>query len=407
LPIEKSPAGEPQSRPRVLILNRSYWPDAEATGQLLTELCEDLADDFDLTVVAGQPNQNPAGIPCRSWGLDRHKGVSIRRVPHLTFGKRSLWGRAVNMLTYLAGAWATAMLVARQDAVVVETDPFLLPLIGRFLQWRHRCRLVVYLQDIYPDVAIALGKARAGWFTRALRRCLFSIYRRADRVIVLGEDMRQVLTDAGIPVDRITVLPNWADTSRIYPIRENNAFRQRQGLDGFFVVMYSGNMGLCQSLDDILEAAARLRDRRDILFLLVGDGASRARLEEIARERSLPNLRFLPYQPQSELAQSLSAADLHLVPLDSRVTGCLVPSKLYGILAAGVASLVVADERCESSRVVQRSATGRVVAPGHPEMLAEAIDCYQRAISLAPDSPTASAAPSSRKSYSRSHSTTS
>jgi len=358
---------------RVLIFNRSYWPDAEASGQLLTELCEDLACDFDLTVVAGQPNQNPSGVPCKSWGRDQHHGVNIRRVPHLTLGKTSLWGRAVNMLTYLAGAAVTALCVSRPAAVVVETDPFLLPIIGRWLQWRHRCRLIVYLQDIYPDVAVALNKVRQGWFTNLLRRWLFSIYRQADRVIVLGDDMRSILTESGVSPERITVLPNWADTTRIYPIRDANSFRQREHLEGHFVVMYSGNMGLCQSLDEVLEAAARIRDRRDILFVLIGDGASRPRLEQFVRERGLENVRFLPYQPHSELAHSLSAADLHLVPLDARVTGCVVPSKLYGILAAGVPALVIADERCEASRVVERSHTGRIVPPGNPDLLVDTI----------------------------------
>src|SRR5262249_28137863 len=158
------------------------------------------------------------------------------------------------------------------------------------------------------------GKVCESAFTRLLRHWLFSIYRRAARVVVLGEDMRDLLTRSGIPVDRISVLPNWADTTRVYPVRQNNPFREREFLDGKFVVMYSGNMGLCQSLDDVLDAAARLRGRTEILFLMVGDGASRPRLEEFVRRRELTNVRFLPYQPQAELAQSLSAADLHLVP---------------------------------------------------------------------------------------------
>jgi glycosyltransferase involved in cell wall biosynthesis len=367
------PAGGIAARPRVLVLNRSYWPDAEATGQLLTELCEDLAADLDLTVVAGQPNQNPAGVTCRTWGKDRHNAVNIWRVPHVKFGKRSLWGRAVNMLNFLAGAAAAAMAAARPDVVVVETDPFLLPLLGRLLKWRHRCRLVVYLQDIYPDVAVALGKVRDSWFTRALRRCLFSVYRRADRVVVLGDDMRELLTDGGVPAAKISVLPNWADAARIVPIKNGNAFRAREGLERRFVVMYSGNMGLCQNLDDVLEAARILGDRHEVVFVLIGDGASKPRLEDFARRHALGNVRFLPYQPLSELAHSLSAADVHLVPLDSRVTGCLVPSKLYGILAAGVPALVVADQRSEASRVVARSGAGKVVAPGSPARLAEAI----------------------------------
>lgn len=355
------------------MLNRSYWPDAEATGQLLTELCEDLAKDFEITVVAGQPNQNPANVPYKRWGGERHKGVTIQRVPHLTLGKKSFVGRGLSMVTYFLGAAITVLFAARPDVVVVETDPFLLPLLGRCLQWWHKCRLVVYLQDIYPDVAIAVGKVRDGWFTRLLRRRLFSVYRNADRVIVLGEDMRAILTSGGIPDERIISLPNWVDTTRIFPIPLRNAFRLRERLEDKFIVMYSGNMGLCQNLDEILETAELLIDRPNIEFVMVGGGASRARLEETARTKQLPNVRFLPYQPLAELTHSLSAADLHLVPLDPRVTGCLVPSKLYGILAAGVPALVIADEHCEASRVVRESDAGRVIAPGSPRQLADTI----------------------------------
>lgn len=361
------------NRPSVLVLNRSYWPDAEATGQLLTELCEDLADDFEITVLAGKPNQNPTGARCKSWGAEQRHGVTIRRIPHLNLGKRSLWGRGLNMVTFLVWAAAVSLFAVRARVVVVETDPFLLPLLGPLLKWRHNCRLVVYLQDIYPDVAVAVGKVREGWVTRFLRRSLFSIYRQADRVIVLGSDMRDHLASAGIPEDRIVSLPNWADTKRIYPVREGNEFRRREGLDDKFVVMYSGNIGLCQNLDEVLEAADHLRERHDIQFVMVGDGASRGRLENLARQRQLTNVRFLPYQPLSQLADSLSAAHLHLVPLDPRVTGCLVPSKLYGILSAGVPSLVVADERCEASRVVRESGVGRVVPPGDPLQLAQVV----------------------------------
>jgi GDP-L-fucose synthase len=370
---EDSTAVEDRAKPRVLFLNRSYWPDAEATGQLLTELCEDLADDFDITVVAGQPNQNPAGIDYKAWGAEQHRGVTIRRVPHLTLGKRSFIGRGLSMLTYFVGAAVVALLAPRPQVVVVETDPFLLPLLGRVLQWRHGCRLVVYLQDIYPDVAIAVGKVRDGRFTRLLRRALFGVYKRADRVIVLGEDMRSVLSEGGVPEERLTSLPNWVDTTRIVPVRKENVFREREELADKFVVMYSGNMGLCQNLDEILETAELLQDRSDIEVVMIGGGASRARLEETARAKQLTNVRFRPYQPLAELAHSLSAADVHLVPLDPRVTGCLVPSKLYGILAAGVPALVIADDRSEASRVVAESGTGRVIPPGHPARLARAI----------------------------------
>ncbi len=100
---------EPIERPSILVLNRSYWPDAEATGQLLTELCEDLASQYQITVIAGQTNQNPTGVRCRTWGAQEHNGVTIRRVPHLKLGKKFLWARGLNMLTYFAGAAISAL----------------------------------------------------------------------------------------------------------------------------------------------------------------------------------------------------------------------------------------------------------------------------------------------------------
>ena len=269
-----------------------------------------------------------------------------------------------------------AFFAKRPDVIVVETDPFLLPLIGRILRWKHRCRIVVYVQDVYPDVAVALGKIREGRFTRFLRGWLHATYRLADRVVVLGDDMREVLSSSRISDQRLVCIPNWADTNRILPLEKDNSFRKREGINGQFVVMYSGNMGLCQILDEVLDSADRLRHRSDLLFVFIGDGASKQRLMQSASDRGLNNVRFLPYQPQSDLSSSLSAADLHVVPLDPRVTGCLVPCKLYGILAAGVPALVLADEKSDTSRTVKEAGVGSVVQPGNVAQLAETISWY-------------------------------
>jgi glycosyltransferase involved in cell wall biosynthesis len=360
-------------RPRVLFLNRSYWPDAEATGQLLTELCEDLTGDFDVTVVAGQPNQNPAGVPFRRWGSETHNGVCIRRVWNSRFPKRFLPGRAVNLLSYLGNAWLAALRGMRADIVVVETDPPLLCLLGAFLQRRWGVKLVVYLQDIYPDVAIALGKLPQGRLARWLRRAMYATYRQADRVVVLSRDMERRLIDSGVAPHRISRIPNWIDTNQVFPHKESNVFREAYGLDGRFVVMYSGNMGLSQRLEDVLVAAETLRDRRDVEFVLVGDGASRRRLEASVRRANLHNVRFLPYQPREQLADSLSAADLHLVLLDPRVSSCLMPSKLYGILASGTPLMAIAPADCELSELTRHHCIGEVVPPGDPQALATSI----------------------------------
>lgn len=366
------------SRPVVLFLNRSYWPDAEATGQLLTELCEDLGTAFDISVVVGQPNQNPSNALFRRRGLEIRNGVRIYRVWNSRLRKSSLSGRAVNLLTYLTTSFWRSLFLRRPDVVVVETDPPLLCFLGLLLRWRYRCRLVVYLQDVYPDVALKLGKLPDGVLYRLLRRWMHGAYRRADHVIVLSEDMRDLLLSSGVAPDRIAIVPNWVDTDLIHPVKDQNAFRERHGLAGRFVVMYSGNLGLSQRLEHFLEAARLLADVDQIRFVLVGDGATKDALVERARELDLSNVLFLGYQAKSELAESLSAADLHFIVLDPAVAGCLMPSKMYGILASGTPMVAAASTSSELARIIAGCDVGFVVDFGDPGALAERIEWAYR-----------------------------
>jgi glycosyltransferase involved in cell wall biosynthesis len=360
-------------RPTVLFVNRSYWPDAEATGQLLTELCEDLAPHFEVHVVAGQPNSNPTNEPFQPQGTEHRHDVTIHRVRHARFLKRSLAGRCLNQLTFFLAAFWTTLTIPRPDVVVVETDPFFLAFLGTWLKLWRRCRSVVYIQDIYPDMAVALGKLREGIVTRCLRRLLLASYRRADRIVVLSHDMREALREQGLCESHIETLPNWVDTARIVPVKRQNGFRAGWGIDDKFVVMYSGNMGLSQPLDFVLEAADALRDRPQVEFLLVGDGVARQRLQDIAQQKRLPNVRFLPYQPREELARSLSAADLHLVTVDPRAYRLLMPCKLYAILASGTPLAAIAPRESELSRTVVEQRVGLAVSPGDVAELTGAI----------------------------------
>jgi glycosyltransferase involved in cell wall biosynthesis len=359
---------------RVLFLNRSYWPDAEATGQLLTELCEDLAPSFDVTVIAGQPNDNPARSAFRRGGAEMRQGVRVRRVRHTRFPKRSLAGRLINYLGFLVGAYWAALWTQRPDVVVVETDPPLLCLVGWWLQRVRGAKLICYLQDIHPDIGIALGKLRDRWPLRMLRRLLFHVYRGADRVVVLSRDMRDRIAQSGVDPQRIVCIPNWIDATKVRPVKDGNPFRRRHGIDGRFVVMYSGNLGLCQRLEDVISAADVLRGRSDVLFLLVGGGSLQQQLQDQVAGLGLENVRFLPYQPKAELAASLSAADVHLVPLDERIASCLMPSKLYGVLASATPLVAVAPEECELAELTLEHGVGVLAPPGQPEALAEVIE---------------------------------
>jgi glycosyltransferase involved in cell wall biosynthesis len=346
----------------------------EATGQLLTELCEDLAPNHRVEVLAGQPSQAPHQEAFRRVGRQSRQGVTIRRVWHTRFAKRNMLGRLINLLTYLIGATGSALFGPRPDVVVVETDPPFLCGLGLLLRWLRGSKLVIYLQDIHPQIAVAVGKLPEGWLSRSLERCFVFAYRRADAVVVLSRDMERTLLGLGVSRSRLVRVPNWVDCGRVRPGAEQNEFRAKHGLVGKFVVMYSGNMGLTQRLEDLLVVAERLKsDRPDVVFVFIGDGASRARLEALARRLRLANVRFLDYQPKSQLSQSLGAADVHAVFLDPRLKGLMMPSKLYGILAVGKPSLVISDADSELAEVVRDSGAGLCAPHGDVERLRDAI----------------------------------
>ncbi|MEX0643460.1 MAG: glycosyltransferase family 4 protein [Pirellulales bacterium] len=369
---EPTADSQPQ-RPRLLFINRSYWPDVEATGQLLTELCEDLAADFDVTVICGRARTVVEDVPPGAEQLDERRGVQIRRVRHTQFNKASFVGRLANMLTFQMAATWSALFAPRFDLVVVETDPPFLCLLGRLLQVLRRVPLVCYLQDIYPDVAVALGKLRPGLLARLLRSAFFHVYRRSDAVVVLSRDMQNLLIEGGVPAEQVHVIPNWIDTDLVHPIKDANRFRHLHGLDDRFVVMYSGNLGLSQNLTQVLEAAAHVRNCEQIVFAFIGSGADRPNLERIAREKGLTNVRFFDYQPKAELADSLSAADVHLVVLQPQIRRLLMPSKLYGALASGTPVLAITAGDCELAEIVEQHDLGRVVSNGQVAELADAV----------------------------------
>lgn len=361
-------------RPRVLVLNRSYWPDVEATGQLLTELCEDLSRHYRVTVIAGRPNYS-AGSSTGLKSCEWRNGVEIIRVRNRPFRKASIWSRAAGLLSYLLRSGWEAYLQPRPDVIVAESDPPVLGMVGVLLRWWHGCRMVNYLQDLHPEIGLALGRMRPGALATTLRWVTQRGLKGADRVVVLGEDMRRRVLARGVSERAIEVVPNWSDTRALRPGPVDEELRARWGVQNRFVVMYSGNLGLSQNLDQVLIAASLLRDE-PVSFVFAGEGASKDRLQARTAELGLANVRFLPYAPKDRLRESLASADLHLVTLQRGLAGYIVPSKLYGILAVGRPYIAAVDADSEVASITTRYRCGVLVPPDAPTQLASAIrDC--------------------------------
>jgi colanic acid biosynthesis glycosyl transferase WcaI len=355
-------------KPRLLVLNQYYWPGIEATAQLLTELCEALAEDADVTVVTGVlrgHEDEPRQVV--------HNGVEIVRVPSTSFERSKLFARAANYATYLSNALVRAVRGQRPDIVLCMTDPPVIADIALLVARRYRAPLVVISQDVFPEIAVELKRLENPVAVRVLRSLVSLYLRRADRIVAIGDTMKRRLEEKGAPPERIRVIPNWVDTERLMPQDRANRWAQGGRLQEKFVVMHSGNVGHAQDLDSLIRAATFVRDLDDLAILVIGSGARHNELVSLAELLEVDQVHFLYYQSRGVLPQSLSAADVHVVGLAPGLAGYVVPSRLYGILAVARPVIVAADADSETAQVVQRIGCGIVVPPGRPELLARAI----------------------------------
>jgi glycosyltransferase involved in cell wall biosynthesis len=363
----------------VAFFNRSFYPDTTATGQLLTDLCEDLVRDYGcrVSVVTGPPLQPSSAYRPRGRGIvsrEAYRGVDIHRVRGTRFDKRRFAGRAANYASYFVSACYAGLRLDRPDVVVALTDPPIVGLAAWLSGRRFRAPLVMAFQDLFPEVAALLPDFHSDAINGMLQQVNRFLVRRAAQNVALGETMRaRLIEDKGAPPERTSIIPSWADTSAIQPGPKRNAFSEAHGLADRFVVMHSGNIGFSQGLEHIVEAAALLRDVPDLQVVFQGDGVTKADLQAQVRALGLSNVTFLPFQPRERLGESFAAADVFVLSLQRGMAGYIVPSKLYGILASGRPYVAAVEAACEVAVVTSRYECGLVAEPGNPRALADRI----------------------------------
>ena len=359
---------------RVLLLNQTYHPDVAATAQHAHDLALHLVEaGHEVAVVTSRSiyGSKGAALPRR----EVVRGVEVHRVGASLFGKGGLLGRAADYgVFYLLAAWKV-LLMRRVDVVVPFSTPPLIAGVGLLRRWLRGTPYVYWVMDLYPEVAVACGVLKDGGLPHRLfeavsRRCM----RSAARVVVLGRCMRERLRDKGIAEEKLALIGVWADAKEVRPVpRDENPLRREWGLDGRFVVMYSGNIGVAHETATLCGAMLRLRDDDRVRFVFVGGGRRLGEIKAFAEEHGLANVQFRPYQPRSEIPQSLSVGDVHLISQRPALTGMIVPCKLFGVMAAGRPVLFVGDPKAEVGRVVAEAGCGTTVPPDDAQGLADAI----------------------------------
>ena len=373
---------------RMIFVNRFFYPDHSATSQMLSDLAFGLdAQRINVEVVTSRQRYDlpSARLP----PVERIGTLVVHRVWTSRFGRANLVGRAIDYATfYLSASWRLLRLARAGDVIVAKTDPPMLSVLIAPIARLRRAKLVNWLQDIFPEVAAELGfRGAASRLTfRVLRMLRNRSLRGAAVNVVLGERMAAKLIALGVEGDRVEIIPNWADGGLIQPVDPAaNQLRNAWGLLGRFVVGYSGNLGRAHEVGTLLDAIAIVEQDPSappVTWLFIGGGALYEELQSEIARRQLDTVQFRPYQPRERLAESLSAADVHLVSLKPELEGLIVPSKFYGVAAAGRPTIFIGDPDGEIPRLISQHNIGRTVANGDCAGLAETI------LSLAADQAT-------------------
>lgn len=356
-------------RLRILLLNEYYPPDTSATAKLAEVVVKTLAVRHEVTVIAGRPSYDPTeGHPYYLLRTERKGAVRVRRVGSTAFPRHRMKRRLSNYLSYLALALPVA-LATPADLVLAMTDPPIEGLLGALVARWKRLPYVYNIRDLYPDMAvggqIVEQRRWVRWWERLHRRAM----RQATRVVVLGEDMRERIAAKGIDPSRIALVRDGAELQDLPAVEGHPAAKAIRA--GFkFVALHAGNLGFYGAWEALVEAAREM-EGEGFGLVFVGGGAQRERVEQLGGGSKA--VRLLPFRPAEEIPYVLGAADVHVITVRRGLEGVVVPSKLYGILAAGRPVLAVTPETSDVARIVKATGCGLVADPDEPGTVAAAI----------------------------------
>ena len=369
-------SNEPANKnPRLWIVTELYYPEETSTGYYLTRIAEGLADGRDVKVLCGQPTYSARGIVAAKHEV--HNGVEIFRVSGTTLDKNVIVFRLINMITLGLSVFFRALRNFRRgDRVLVVTTPPSMPFVVAIAALAKGASYVPLIHDNYPEILIAVGKSSQGsllansidFFNRWL-------YKYAEKIIVVGRDMHDLLTrkTSGLDIPLVTI-PNWAELESVSPSsRSENKLLGELGLRDKFVLLYAGNLGHPNDLESMIECADALRDNPEIHFVFLGAGVKRKWLESQIENFGLHNVTLLDPRPRAEQRVFLNACDIGVVSLVSKMLGVSMPSRTYNILAAGKPILALTEENSELARVVTEDRVGWIVPPGNAAALTQAI----------------------------------
>lgn len=368
---------------KLLMYTNYFYPEVATTGQILTELAEGLTDTFDVTVICEIPSYAQAideKYKTKRFYFEEYKGMKVIRVRVPEVNKQSKVSRVKYILSYFFNCIGATFKAGKFDLVFTVTQPPILGgLLGVIGKMVTRGKLMYQIMDFNPEQTIAVNYADNRMVLRAMMWFDKLSCRTSDVVVTLGRDMQETLykrfKNKNVPNN--VVINNWIDETKVYPLEHSDervaAFRKQYGLEGKFVIMTSGNIGLYYDFENLLKIMAKFKDEKDVVFAFVGDGLVKPKLQEYVEKHQLTNVVFAPFQKKEDLNYSLNAADVHIVTNALGVKGVSVPSKIYGILAVNKPIWGILEKDSEAWRIIKDSNCGILAEAANYEQIEETL----------------------------------
>lgn len=359
----------------LLILSQVYVPDPASVGQHIADVAVEMVRrGYRVRVYTANRGYDDPSV--RYPARENIRGVEVRRLPLSSFGKSSLLTRVLGTASFMIQAIIRSMFTFNLAGVLFSTSPPLIGVAATVIRMFRQVPTAYWAMDLNPDQLIALGKLTGDHpIARFLESTNRMILRNASLIVALDRFMAQRLRRRGNFADKLAIIPPWPHETFVEPIpHQHNPFRHRHGLEGKFVIMYSGNHSPSNPLDTLLQAAVQFKDDPQIRFLFVGGGIGKKDVERFIREHGLSNAISLPYQPLEELRYSLSAADVHVVSLGQNMVGIIHPCKVYGAMAVGRPVLYFGPSPSHISDLLQQHSFGFHVSHGDVKGAVETIN---------------------------------
>ena len=376
---------------RILIYAHYYAPDVASTGQILQDLAEGMTEEFDVTVICTVPSYTGAiaeEYKGKKFFKEEINGVHVLRVPVPEFNKSNKKSRLKNLLSYYWGARTATKMVGAQDyEFSISQPPIMGGMLGVYGKRKLQAKFIYCIQDFNPEQIMATGYIRFKSLLKTAMLLDMRSCRKSDLVVTVGRDLCETLENRfqGKRLPKYVMINNWIDEEQIKPLSIDDpdvvAFRKRFGLDGKFVIMYSGNIGLYYDLEGlfhVIESVQNMKtpDGREVVFAFVGEGSVLGNLKEYQQKHEMENVVFIPYQDKDRLVYSLNAADVHWCVNAEGIKGVSCPSKFYGIAAAGKPVLAVLENGTEIRMLIEETNCGKCVEPGDYQRIAEKIEWF-------------------------------